>query len=82
VQAISQFFERIESMNPVQAKVSSVIRFPVPPGWSVSSSDPSVVVATITGNVLILTAMRAGNAVLSLKPFADLGVVLAVSVTA
>jgi hypothetical protein len=65
----------------VQLKVGSVLRMPVLNGWSISSSDTSILTAVITGRTAVLTAIKAGIVKVTLNPFSDLAITLTAEVT-
>jgi hypothetical protein len=64
----------------VQVKLGSQVIVPVRAGWTVTSSDTSILTANVSGTVLTLTALKKGSVWLKAMVAADLGAVLQVEV--
>jgi hypothetical protein len=63
-------------------KPGSMFKVPVPAGFTASSDKPAVCNAAVSGTTLSITAGSQGSANLTLKPATDVGVTLAVTVSA
>ena len=63
-------------------KLGSVVRIPVPDGFTMTSSAPGVVAVTIANGLCQLQALKVGSAVLAVHLTGSLQVTHSINVTA
>ena len=65
----------------VQIKIGGRIVVPIQAGWTASSSKPAIAAATVVGSTVVIQALAAGTATLTLGLTSYLRVAVDVTVT-